>query len=79
LNPKRELNARLGDARAEYVVDREPVRGVSVSVRVYGKLDMGFGVLPGDVDEEDDGVRAAAGNVVNLTPVESPTSDDIGE
>lgn len=40
---------------------------------------MGFGVLPGDVDEEEDGVRAAAGNVVNLRPVESPTSDDIGE
>lgn len=39
---------------------------------------MGFGVLPGE-DEEEDGVRAAAGNVVNLRPVESPTSDDMGE
>lgn len=38
---------------------------------------MGFGVLPGE--DDNDGVRAAAGNVVNLRPVESPTSDDIGE
>jgi hypothetical protein len=40
---------------------------------------MGLGVLPGDDDEEEDGVRAAAGSVVNFRPVESPTSDDMGE
>lgn len=34
LNPKRELNARLGDARSEYVVDSEPINGVRVRVSV---------------------------------------------
>jgi hypothetical protein len=34
LNPKRELKEILGEARREYVVDREPVIGVSVRVNV---------------------------------------------
>ena len=40
---------------------------------------MGFGVLPGDEEEDEDGVRAAAGSVVSFRPVESPTRDEIGE
>lgn len=34
LKPKRELKERLGEARSEYVVDREPVIGVRVRVNV---------------------------------------------
>jgi hypothetical protein len=83
LNPKRELKARFGEALREYVVDSDPVSGVSVRVRVYGKLDIGLPPLwldegPDD-DDAVDGIDVAAGRVVNFNPVDSPTRDDTGE
>jgi hypothetical protein len=57
----------LGEARREYDVKRDPVKGVSVRDNVYGKLETG--------DKPED----AAGKVVNLSPVDSPTSEDKGE
>lgn len=79
MKPNLELKARFGDARTEYVVDKEPVRGVSVKVRVYGKLDIGPGLPPGDEGLEGDGVRVAAGKVVNFRPVDNPTNEETGE
>jgi hypothetical protein len=87
LKPKRELRARFGEARREYVVEREPVRGVRVRVRVYGKLEMGdwvVGGVFGDVVVDGEGVdgagiSVAAGRVVKRMPVERPTTDETGE
>lgn len=65
----------MGEARNEYEVERDPVKGVSVSVNVYGKVDMGalgLGI------NDDCGVEAA-GRVLNLRPVDMPISDDTGE
>jgi hypothetical protein len=78
LNPKRELNARSGEARMEYVVDREPVRGVRVKVSVYGEAgipDAAWKPVGGGVEVEP----LATGSVVNRTPVESPMTEDSGE
>jgi hypothetical protein len=80
LNPKRELNARLGDARSEYVVDSDPVSGVSVNVSVYGNVEMGvlwFAVAEPVAVEA--GTSVAAGSVLNLRPVDMPINDETGE
>jgi hypothetical protein len=66
----------LGEARNEYEVERDPVKGVSVSVKVYGKVDMG--ALGLGINDDDCGLEAA-GKVLNLRPVDMPISDDTGE
>jgi hypothetical protein len=78
LKPKRELKERFGEARREYVVDREPVIGVRVRVNVYGKVEMGVGWLVED-EEEDEGTSVAAGSVLNRRPVDMPIIDETGE
>jgi hypothetical protein len=77
LKPKRELKERLGEARREYVVDREPVIGVRVRVNVYGKVEIGVGWLV--EDEEDEGTSVAAGSVLNRRPVDMPIIEETGE
>jgi hypothetical protein len=72
LNPNRELKERFGDARREYDVEREPVKGVNVRVRVYGKVEMGVAVA------EDLG-SVAAGSVLNRSPVDMPIKEETGE
>jgi hypothetical protein len=79
LKPNRELNARFGEARSEYVVDSEPIIGVRVSVRVYGNVEIGVGMLVGEARERGEGVSVAAGRVLNRRPVDMPIKDDIGE
>ena len=80
LNPKRELNARFGVARREYVVDKLPVRGVRVSVRVYGNVDMAGAWEPFDAPAPGPGaVVVVGGSVVKRRPVERPTTRETGE
>jgi hypothetical protein len=55
----------------EYVVDREPVKGVSVRVSVYGEA----GIPDASVEAEP----LTAGSVENRMPVESPMTDDGGQ
>lgn len=76
LKPKRELKERLGEARREYVVDREPVMGVRVTVKVYGKVEMGW--LAED-EEDEEGTSVAAGSVLNRRPVDMPIIEETGE
>jgi hypothetical protein len=79
LKPKRELKERLGEARREYVVDKEPVMGVRVKVNVYGKVEMGVGWLVEDEEEVEDGTSVAAGSVLNRRPVDMPIIEETGE
>lgn len=57
-------------------MEREPVMGVSVSVNVYGNVEMGVGGFDEDVGE---GTWVAAGSVLNLSPVDMPMREDTGE
>lgn len=66
----------FGEARREYVVDKEPVMGVRVSVNVYGNVDIGVGGLD---EDEGEGVTVAAGRVLNRSPVDIPMREEIGE
>lgn len=75
LNPNRELNAKFGDARREYVVDREPVNGVRVRVSVYGNVE----IAGEDPFPAPGAAVVAGGSVVNLKPVDSPTRRETGE
>lgn len=77
------------------MVDNEPVMGVSVSVRVYGNVEMGDVtgcILEIVLEENDEGdwdrgsggndeveVGYAAGKVVKRRPVERPTIEETGE
>lgn len=60
-------------------MEREPVMGVRVSVRVYGNVEIGVGILERDERDRGEGVAVAAGNVLNRRPVDMPISDDVGE
>lgn len=53
------------------MVSREPVSGVSVRARVYGKVEWLWDGLFGCGEEP--------GNVVKRSPVEIPASDESGE
>lgn len=59
-------------------MDSEPVSGVRVRVRVYGNVEMGaVAVAVAAADEPRFDV--AAGSVLNLSPVDMPTSEETGE
>lgn len=55
------------------MAESAPARGVRVKVRVYGKVEIGWPLVPIGVGAE------AAGRVVNRRPVDRPTTEETGE